>query len=188
VSNGPGKLARELLERVFVVRSRFLIALAAGMGLWLSAPAAHAEGWITEGTFAVGSGLEGGDPGPGSIVWRRARTRIVAGFDLRSDENEQDSWGLRAFAEIEKRGGAGLEARYTRWMSRSFGGFVFATATLVPKTVVGAGFGACLGIPFGKRASFAIEPAFAALPFGSDVPGQTVLLLGSLSLGLKVNL
>ena len=33
-----------------------------------------------EGTFGAGTGLEGGDPGPGNIVWRRARTRIVAGF------------------------------------------------------------------------------------------------------------
>ncbi len=143
---------------------------------------------MMDGTFGVGSGLEGGDPGEGNLEWRRARTRIIAGFDLRSDEAEQDSMGLRAFAEIEKRGGAGAEIRYTRWIGRGFGGFVFATGTLVPKSLVGMGFGACFVIPFGKRAGVFVEPAFAALPFGSDVPDESLLLLASLSLGVRIGL
>lgn len=141
-----------------------------------------------DGVVGAGTGLEGGDPGPGNIVWQRARTRIIGGFDLRSDEAEQDAFGVRGFAEIEKRGGVGLEARYTRWIGRSFGGFVFATGTLMPKTLVGAGFGATFVLPFGKRAGMFVEPAFAALPLGSDLPKDTVLLLGSLSLGVRIGL
>ena len=38
-----------------------------------------------------------GDPGSGEMTWGRARTRLVAGFDLRSDEAEND--GPKAEAE-----------------------------------------------------------------------------------------
>lgn len=141
-----------------------------------------------EGTTGLGTGLEGGDPGGGSIEWHRARTRIFAGFDMRSDEAWQDSMGFRAFAEIEQRGGVGLEVRYERWMSRGVGGFVFGSAVLAPETLVGGGFGATFVIPFGKRAGFSIEPAFSAMPLGSDVPDGSVILLGSLALGLRLGL
>jgi hypothetical protein len=149
---------------------------------------AKAEGWMLDGTAALGTGLEGGDPGGGQIEWRRARTRISAGVDLRSDEAEQDSLGFRGFAELERRGGVGAEARYERWIGRGFGGFVFGTAVLVPETLVGAGVGATFVIPFGTRVGFGIEPAFAALPFGSDVPDDSVLLLATLSIGIRVGL
>ena len=139
-------------------------------------------------TVALGTGLEGGDPGGGSLEWRRARTRILAGFDLRSDEEEEQSFGLRAFAELERRGGVGGEVRYERWLGRALGGYVFATGLFAPETLVGAGFGATFVIPFGKRAGFAIEPAFAALPLGSDVPDDTVVMWATLTLGVRVGL
>lgn len=143
---------------------------------------------MLDATAAVGTGLEGGDPGGGDIEWRRARTRFLAGFDLRSDEAEQESYGLRAFAELERRGGVGLEGRYARWLGRSVGGYVFATGLLAPETLVGAGFGATFVIPFGQRAGFAIEPAFAALPLGSDVPDGSVVMWATLTLGVRLGL
>lgn len=143
---------------------------------------------MLDGTAGLGTGLEGGDPGSGSIEWHRARTRIFAGFDMRNEESWQDSVGFRGFAEIEQRGGVGLEVRYQRWMSRGVGGFVFGSAVLVPETLVGGGFGATFVIPFGKRAGLAIEPAFGAHPLGSDVPDGSVILLGTLALGLRLGL
>ena len=143
---------------------------------------------MLDGVAGVGSGIEGGVPGSANIAWRRARTRILAGFDMRSDEGEKDSFGLRAFAEIERRGGVGGELRYERWLGRGLGGYVFATGTIVPETMVGAGFGATFVIPFGKRAGFAIEPAFAALPLGTDVPDNSVILWATLSLSVRVGL
>lgn len=143
---------------------------------------------MLDGTAGLGTGIEGGDPGSGDLEWRRARTRIFAGFDMRSDENEKDSLGFRGFAEIEQRASVGAEVRYERWMSRGVGGFIHASAVIAPETLVGGGFGATFIIPFGKRAGFSIEPAFTAYPLGSDIPDGTVLLLGSLSLGLRLGL
>jgi hypothetical protein len=142
---------------------------------------------MMDGSAAVGTGLEGGVP-VSSLEWHRARTRLILGFDLRSDEGEKESLGFRAFAELERRAGVGGEVRYARWLSRGFGGFVFATGTITPETLVGAGFGATFVIPFGKRAGFSIEPAFAALPLGSDVPKGSVIFWGTLALGVRVGL
>jgi hypothetical protein len=166
------------------------VAVAAiASGLFFHAVPAHADdGWAIDATAAVGTGLEGGDSGGGKIQWHRARTRILAGFDLRSDENEKDSFGLRAFAEIEKRGGVGGEGRYERWLSRGVGGYVHAVAVIAPETLVGAGFGATFVIPFGKRAGFAIEPGFTALPLGSDVPDGSVVMWATLTLGVRLGL
>jgi hypothetical protein len=143
---------------------------------------------MLDGIAGLGSGLEGGVPGAANIAWGRARTRIIAGFDMRSDEAEKDSIGVRAFAEIERRGGVGGEVRYERWLGRGFGGYLFGTATIVPETLVGAGFGATFVIPFGKRVGLGIEPAFAALPLGTDVPDDSVILWATLSLSLRVGL
>jgi hypothetical protein len=165
-----------------------LVAASASVaGLSVNSPA-RAEGWMMDATAQVGTGLEGGDPGGGDIEWRRARTRILAGFDLRSDEDEEQSLGVRGFAELERRGGVGGEVRYERWLGRGLGGFVFATGLIAPETLVGAGFGATFVIPFGRRAGFSIEPAFAALPLGSDVPDDTVVMWATLSLGVRVGL
>lgn len=163
-------------------------ALALGLALLAHAAPARADGWMLDATTALGTGLEGGDSGSGSLGWRRARTRLLAGVDLRSNEWEKDSLGFRGFAELEQRGSVGGEVRYERWLSRAVGGYVHASAVLTPETLVGAGFGASFVIPFGKRVGFAIEPSFTALPLGSDVPDGTVVLWGSLSLGVRLGL
>jgi len=143
---------------------------------------------MLDGVAGLGSGIEGGVPGDPYVSWRRARTRVIAGFDMRSDEAEKDSFGLRAFAELEGRAGIGAEIRYERWLGRGFGGFLFGTATIAPETLVGGGFGATFVIPFGKRVGFGIEPAFAALPLGSDLPDDSVILQATLSLSIRVGL
>ena len=143
---------------------------------------------MVDGTVALGTGLEGADPGSGNLEWQRARTRIIAGFDLRSDEAEQESLGLRAFAEIEQRGGIGGEARYSRWLGRWLGGYMHLTGTVAPETLFGGGVGATFVLPVGRRFGFSLEPAFAALPLGSDLPDGSVLMWATLSLGVRVGL
>jgi hypothetical protein len=149
---------------------------------------ARAEGYAVDATAAVGTGLEGADPGVGHLEWHRARTRIIAGFDLRSDEWEKESVGFRGFAEVERHASAGGEVRYTRWLGHSVGGWVFGTAVITPETLVGAGVGMTLTVPFGKRFGIAIEPSFAALPLGSDRAENGIVLWGSLSLGVRLGL
>jgi hypothetical protein len=148
---------------------------------------AHAEELLLDGNFGLGSGLEAGDPGNG-LTWRRARLRVLGGVDLRSDEGPADALGLRAFVELEKRAGVGGELRYERWMARNFGVWAHLTGMVAPETLFGGGFGCTAIIPFGKKVGLFIEPSFQALPLGSDTPGDSVLIWGLLSAGVRFGL
>mgnify|MGYP001408296973 CR=1 FL=1 len=141
-----------------------------------------------DGELGVGTGLEGGDDGSGKLAWRRARTRVSAGFELRSDEEADQGYHFRAFAELEKRGGVGGEARFALWPSQKLGLFAGATAVITPETLVGAGVGARFLIPLGKRAGVVVEPAFYALPLGSDLPGDSPVYWALLSAGVRLGL
>jgi hypothetical protein len=148
---------------------------------------ADAEELLLDGNFGLGSGLEAGDPGTG-LVWRRARFRVLGGVDLRSDEGPADALGFRAFVELEKRASVGAEVRYERWMGRNFGVWADLTGTVAPETLFGGGFG-CTGIiPFGRKFGLFIEPSFQAMPLGSDTPGDTILVWGLLSAGVRFGL
>lgn len=153
----------------------------------LSVGEARAEELLMDGNFGLGSGIEGGDPGTG-MSWRRARLRVLGGVDLRSDEGPADALGLRAFVEVEKRASVGAEVRYERWMARNFGVWANLSGTVAPETLFGGGFGATAIIPFGKKFGLFIEPSFQALPLGSDTPGDTVLIWGLLSAGVRFGL
>ncbi len=148
---------------------------------------ARAEELLMDGNFGIGSGIEGGDPGNG-MTWRRARLRMIGGVDLRSDEGPADALGLRAFVEIEKRAGVGAEVRYERWMARNFGVWTHLTGMVAPETLFGGGFGCTAIVPFGKKVGLFIEPSFQAMPLGSDTPGDSVLIWGLLSAGVRFGL
>lgn len=140
-----------------------------------------------DGVFGVGTGLEGGDPGNG-LQWRRARTRLIGGVDLRSDEGQADALGFRGFVEIEKRASLGGEVRYERWMARNFGVWASLGGTVAPYTLFGGGFGCTAIVPFGKKFGLFIEPTFQAMPLGSDTPGDSVLVWGLLNAGVRFGL
>lgn len=152
------------------------------------ANAARAEGWLTDGVFAIGSGLQGGDPGTGSVAWTRARTRILTGIDLRSDEDLANAMGFYGFAEVERRASFGGEVRYQRWWTPTIGFHAAILGTIAPETMVGAGVGARFGFPIADRATLFIEPGFAAFPLGSDVPSDSVVLWASFAGGIGVAL
>lgn len=162
-------------------------AAALGLGLMGLAAPARAEELLMDGNFGLGSGLEGGDPGTG-MKWRRARLRVLGGVDLRSDENQADALGFRAFVEVEKRASVGAEVRYERWMARNFGVWADLTGTVAPETLFGGGFGCTAIIPFGRKVGLFIEPSFQALPLGSDTPGDGILVWGLLSAGVRFGL
>lgn len=149
---------------------------------------AWAEGWITNGVFAVGTGLQGGDPGTGQVAWTRARTRLLAGVDLRNDEARSDGMGFYGFAEIERRASFGAELRYARWWTSTIAFHASILGTIVPESMVGAGVGARFGFPIANKATLFLEPGFAAFPFGTDLPGNSVLLWGTLIGGIGVAL
>lgn len=148
---------------------------------------ARAEELMMDGVFGVGTGIEGGDPGSG-LTWRRARLRMVGGVDLRSDEGQADAIGFRAFVEVEKRASVGAEVRYERWMARNFGVWANLAGTVAPETLFGGGFGCTAIVPFGKKFGLFIEPSFQAMPLGSDTPGDSILVWGLLSAGVRFGL
>ncbi|HET9958833.1 MAG TPA: hypothetical protein VFQ61_30275 [Polyangiaceae bacterium] len=164
----------------FGAASALLLAL-----LWTAR--ARADGYAVDGTLGVGSGMQAGDAGSG-MAWSRARLRLQTGFDLMSDELPNQAVGFRGFVELERRGSVGLEARYTRWLGRGFGGFVFGSAAFMPETLVGGGVGFTLVIPLGSRVGLGLEPAFAAFPLGSDLPEGSFVFLAGLSAGVRVRL
>lgn len=164
-----------------------MVAVAAALGLVGLAREAKAEELLMDGNFGLGTGLEGGDPGTG-MEWRRARLRVLGGVDWRSDEEMADAFGLRAFVEVEKRASVGAEVRYERWMARDFGVWAGLTGTIAPETLFGGGFGCTAIIPFGKKVGLFIEPSFQAMPLGSDTPGDSVLIWGLLSAGVRFGL
>jgi hypothetical protein len=149
---------------------------------------ARAEGYLLDGDFGVGSGMEGGDSGLGKLGWRRARLHITTGVDLRDDESQADALGFRAFAEIEKRATFGGEARYERWISHNVGVYGGLIGVVSPETLFGGSVGATVVVPLGKRAGLFLEPSFSVLPVGSDLPSTGPLIWLLFSVGIKLGL
>ncbi|RYZ09490.1 MAG: hypothetical protein EOO73_04125 [Myxococcales bacterium] len=167
---------------------KFWIALAAAACATLaSVREVRAEELMMDGVFGLGTGIEGGDPGTG-LSWRRARLRVLGGVDLRSDEGQADALGFRAFVEVEKRASVGAEVRYERWMARNFGVWANLSGTVTPETLFGGGFGCTAILPFGKKFGLFLEPSFQAMPLGSDTPGDSILVWGLLSAGVRFGL
>lgn len=162
-------------------------SLAVALLAWLAPRQVDAEELMMDGMFGIGTGLEGGDTGQG-LKWRRARLRVTAGADLRSDEAEAEAVGFRGVVELENRATLGGEVRYAKWMARNFGVYANVGFTLAPETLFGAGVGATAVIPFGRRVGLYFEPAFSAMPLGSDTPGDAVLVWALLSAGLRFGL
>jgi hypothetical protein len=165
------------------VTGAILLALAS------YAPNADAdEGWQMTGVFALGSGLQGGDVGTGHMSFTRARLRVLAGVDLRTDESKSDGLGIYGFTEIEHRASFGGEVRYERWWTSTIECHAMILGTVTPETMIGAGVGARFGFPLGKRTSLFLEPGFAAFPLGSDLPEKSVLVWGTLLGGVSLAL
>lgn len=156
--------------------------------VWLPPKHAAAEGWLTNGVFALGTGLQGGDPGTGTVAWSRARTRVLAGIDLRSDESDSNGMGFYGFAEIERRPSFGGEVRYERWWTKTVAFHASILGLVAPESMVGLGVGARFGFPIGKKVTLFLEPGFAAFPVGSDLPGNSVIVWGTLAGGVGVAL
>jgi hypothetical protein len=167
---------------------RLCVSLSTIAGAILLAQPAHAEGYMYESFFGVGSGLEGSDAGTGHLGWQRARLRLSGGIDLRDEEDPVQGFGFRGVVELEKRGSIGGEIRYSRWLGRGFGAYIGASGTFAPETLLGGTAGATLLVPFGKKAGLFIEPSISAFPLGSDLAGNSVLIWGLLTVGINVRL
>jgi hypothetical protein len=170
------------------IHLKLCVSLSTLVGAILLAQPARAEGYMYETFLGIGSGLEGGDAGTGQLGWQRARLRLSGGLDLRDEEDPVQGFGFRGAVELEKRGSIGGEIRYSRWLGRGFGAYIGVSGTIAPETLLGGTAGATMLIPLGKRSGLFIEPSISAFPIGSDLPGNSVLIWGLLTVGINVRL
>ncbi len=168
---------------------RSVIATTVSLVLLVSTQAAWAQKLVLGGAFGAASGVEGGDANSSSMQFRRARTQIFASIDGHLDEDAApEAFALRLFAEVEPHAGLGAGARYLRVLSPRLTGFVGATSVLLPRTLVGADMGAQVHCPLSNNRSFFVEPTFAIMPLGTDLPGDHPLLWGLISVGFHAPL
>ncbi len=149
---------------------------------------AAAQQWLVDGELAIGTGIEGGDAAEGSVAWQRARTRLTAGVELSVDEDPKQAYEVRAFAEFEPRVSVGAELHYVRWLDPRIGVFVGPTAVFAPGTLFGATVGLKFLFAMGKKTDIFIEPSFSALPLGSDLPDDGIVMWGLVAFGLRTEL
>ena len=150
---------------------------------------ARAQQLVLGGDLGVASGLELGDPGDGSTLARRARTRLTLGVDGRVDEDLAQGLGAVAWAEIEPHVAVGGELRYVRWITPHVTAFAGGTGEIAPHTLLGGVLGVqALFFLDAKRTRLVVEPSFSALPLGTDLPGDKPLLWALLSVKLHANL
>jgi hypothetical protein len=146
------------------------------------------EGYTYESFLGVASGIEGGDAGTSRIGWQRARFRINGGVDLRDEEDALQGFGFRAAVELERRASLGGEVRYSRWLGRAFGGYAGISGVVAPETLLGGTAGCTLLLPLGPRGGLFLEPSLSVFPLGSDLPENSLLIWGLLTLGVNVRL
>lgn len=173
-------------SRVRRVR-RALTASAALSCAFLSGGSAFAQQSMISGLVGAGTGFEGGGAGDG-VSWQRARTRAVVGLDFAVDEVGYNAFGFRSFIELERRTSLGGSFFYTRWVAPKFGLFAGITGVAVPEQLFGGTAGALFLVPLGSKVDIFIEPSIAALPLGSDVPDDSVIVWALLSAGLRFDL
>jgi hypothetical protein len=120
--------------------------------------------------------------------FRKARTRVVGQLELRDNSDMKNGLAFVAFAEIEPSSSVGGSARYLRYLTPRFYGFAGLAGTIAPHTLFGGELGAQLQIPLGSLLGLFVEPSFAAMPFGSDLPEEHVLVWGLVTVGIHANL
>jgi hypothetical protein len=165
--------------------TRWTVMAATLLAALSAAGRAHAQRLLMGGEIAVGTGLERSDLLEDRL-FRRTRTRIIAGVDGRVDEQRSEGMAILGFAEVEPHISLGGEVRYLRWLNKAIVVFAGGTGVIAPHTLLGVDVGAQIHIPFDKQMSTSlfIEPSFAVLPLGTDLPDDHILLWGLLSVGI----
>lgn len=170
---------------------RSLGARAAALGAAAAVTASAAIAFAEEANFGAGadvsSGVEGGGAGHARGV-RRARTLIRVGGDMRITEGEPHFFGASLRLEIEPHAAVGADVRYAYLAGRYIGLHVAAIAMMAPGTLFGAGAGADVRLPLGKRFAFTAGPTAQAFFLGSDLPDHTVLWQGLFHVGFHLDI
>ncbi len=160
-----------------------LLALAAVT--WC--PHARADGpRQVEGVLALGTGIEGADPGTGNLYWHRARTRMTLGGEWGGSETPF-SMGLFGVFELERSGSFGLAFHGRATLPWGLTGFVGPILVWRPRTLLGARAGGGYIFRFTDELALSAELGLASFPLGSDRPTpDSVLTWLTADLGFRV--
>lgn len=159
-------------------------ALGLGLALALGAGPARAQRWVLDAHAGLKTGLESADTGAG-VDWQRARTRLVLGMDVGSDESHFTTIGVRGFVELERSVGVGAELGVMHWFIPELGGFLGASAVIAPETLVGGTANLIYLIAFSERFGLFLDASVTALPLGSDRPGDGTVLWLLFGIGVR---
>lgn len=145
---------------------------------------ADAQAWVSDVQLGVASGLEGADTGAG-VGWQRARTRLVLGVDVGNDEAAFESYGARAFVELERSVTVGAEVGYARWLSDDLSVFFGGVVVLTPRRLFGGTVALSYFLPLGSRLSVPVWASLSALPLGNDRSGPGAVVWTLLGTGVR---
>jgi hypothetical protein len=164
-----------------------LSVIFATLAVVLSIGRAASAQVVAGGELGVGSGFEGGDPWTGKTTFHRARTRIFVAGDFLMTDSRGERLGAMVFVDVEPHTGLGGSLRYLHFLGKHAVGFVGFTGAIAPYTLFGgeAGLKFVLG---GGATKFFLETSIAALPLGSDLPTDRVLVWGLAGLGVHLEL
>jgi len=122
------------------------------------------------------------------MTWGLGRLRVVAGLEMRTDENHTQGVGILGYAEVlGGRGTLGAELRYQGWVEKWLAVHGGLMGNIAPESLFGGVVGAKLVLPMGDRFGLFVEPEFAAFPLGTDRPDNSVLMWFLLTGGVRAS-
>jgi hypothetical protein len=139
------------------------------------------------GTFAIGSGLEGGGNGHAAGV-RRARTSIRIGGVLGLEETPGPSIGAGLLVELEPHSSVGADLRYVHFLDERLSLHIGGVGIFAPSTLFGVTAGAEIRFRVSRRLSILVEPAVRTFFLGDDLAGNTIIWQGLLNAGMVIHI
>ena len=132
-------------------------------------------------------GIEGGGSGYAAGI-RRTRTMLRFGAEGHVDETPRHWFGVGALIELEPRGSFGADLRYLFRFRDTMALQAGATAVLAPANMMGATFGFAYRREFSKDLELNVNPLVNVYFLGGDLPTDTVIWQGMVSVGARIAL
>lgn len=168
------------------MRSTLVFLAAAAAALVVPSEAAAQE-LHASGAADFIAGIEGGGSGYASGI-RRTRTMIRAGVEGFVDEQPTHWFGAGMLVELEPRASFGADVRYLLRFRDNMFLHAGATAVLAPDNLIGATVGYAYRLTLAKGVELNVNPLVNVFFLGGDLPKDTAIWQGTLSLGARLGL
>jgi hypothetical protein len=167
---------------------RWTTALFLGLGIASLSPSASAEKLLIDAVVSAASGVEGADPGLGTLQWQRQRILLRLGAEWSASNTFQESFGVYGLIELERSGSFGAELVYRRSLNKLLSAHAGMIAILRPESLYGASGGFTGAFDISDALSVFIDLSATAFPFGSDRPtASAVVIWMSGSAGVRLH-